>query len=204
VALPDEEVIIKNATQGDPEAFEALVTRYEKGLYNLAYRFLSNPEDAMDVVQEVFLKAFQSLPNFRGESKFSTWIYRVCVNSCLDLLRKRPRFEMCSLDEPMRLEDSYLERQVADRGDTVQEIAERMDLGEKLLSILKDLDPHYRVIVILCDIQGYSYQETADILGISIGTVKSRLHRARNLLRNLFITEQFPPSFVKQDERRDR
>lgn len=199
-----EEEILKKACQGNTEAFEQIVISYEKPLYNLAFRFFSQPEDAMDVVQEVFLKIYQSLSSFRWESKFSTWVYRVCVNTCLDFLRKKSRFPSVSLDEPLKWEDSSHERQLQDPGDDVSHIAEKREMAQRLMEIVEALDPHYRAIIILCDVEGYSYQETADILGVSIGTVKSRLHRARNLLRVIYNSEQKLPSFVKPDGRRER
>ncbi|HHW18892.1 MAG TPA: sigma-70 family RNA polymerase sigma factor [Firmicutes bacterium] len=203
MALLDEVALVRRAAKGDMEAFETLVRRYEKGLYNLAFRLVSNPEDAMDVVQEVFLKTYQALPEFRGESKFSTWVYRVCVNASLDLLRKKQKFQMYSLDEPLALKDAEVSREVEDSGKRTEDIVETRFLGEAVLRVLKDLEPHYRALLVLCDVQGYSYQEISEILGMSLGTVKSRLHRARNLVRKILAGEQFSPSCVKGDEGRE-
>jgi len=203
VGLSDDEVLAKRASKGDIKAFETLVSRYEKSLYNLAFRMVSNSQDAMDIVQDVFLKTFRALPKFRGESKFSTWVYRVCINACLDLLRKIQRNEMYSLDEPVMLKDSSIRREVEDTAKSTEDIVETRFLGERVLEILNDLDPVYRAVIILCDVQGYSYREAAEILEVSLGTVKSRLHRGRNLVRRLLNPEQIGPSCVKRDERRD-
>ena len=199
-----EELLVKRASKGDVGAFESLVTTYEKGVYALAYRLVSNREDALDVTQEVFLKAYQALPKFRGESRFSTWIYRVCVNASLDYLRKKHKMAAYSLDEPLALKESSVTRDVEDDSENVEDAVELKSLGEAALHVLRDLDEAHRVIITLSDIQGYSYQEIAEILGISMGTVKSRLHRARNMLRRMLPSEQLGTSSVKPDERRER
>ncbi|HHT85405.1 MAG: RNA polymerase sigma factor [Bacillota bacterium] len=203
MALPNEQAIVKRASKGDLSAFEVLVKAYETKLYNVAFRMVSDSEDAMDIVQEVFLKAYQALPNFRGDSKFSTWIYRICMNASLDHLRRRKKAQVYSLDAPVEFSDSEAQRQVEDPVDNTEDLVEARFLGEKILAILNDLEPHYRAVVILCDVQGYSYQEIAEILDTSLGTVKSRIHRARNILRKLMDEEQIFPSYVKHDERRD-
>ena len=199
-----EELLIQRASRGDVGAFESLVTAYEKSVYGLAYRLVSDREDAMDVTQEVFLKAYQALPKFRGESRFSTWIYRVCVNASLDHLRKRQKTAVCSLDEPLSFKESSVTREIEDDSENVEDAVETKSLGEAALAALGDLDDTHRVIITLSDVQGYSYQEIADILGISMGTVKSRLHRARNMLRRILPGEQSRASSVKSDERRER
>ncbi len=200
----DEQVLVGKASRGDGDAFEALVSRYEKNVYSLAYRLVSDREDAMDVVQDVFLKAYQALPKFRGESRFSTWIHRVCINASLDCLRKKQKFPAYSLDEPLSLKESSVTREVEDESGDVEAEVETRDLGETVYSVLKDLETDHRVIIILCDVQGYSYQEISDMLGLSIGTVKSRLHRARNAVRKLLPKEHFSASPVKHDERWER
>jgi RNA polymerase sigma-70 factor (ECF subfamily) len=203
VALQNEEALVERASRGDLSAFEALVRAYETKLYNVALRMVSDSEDAMDIVQEVFLKAYQALPGFRGDSKFSTWIYRICMNASLDHLRRRKKAQVYSLDAPVEFSDSEVQRQVEDPVDSTEDLVEAKFLGEKLFAILDDLEPHYRAVLILCDVQGYSYQEIAEILDTSLGTVKSRIHRARNILRKLIAAEQILPSYVKQDGRRD-
>lgn len=203
----DERVLVSKASRGDEDAFEALVARYEKGLYNLAFRMVPDREDAMDIVQEVFLKVHQALPGFRGDSRFSTWVYRVCVNASLDFLRKKQKIQTYSLDEPLNFGESQVAKEVPGDGMSVEDLVENMSLGHRILSLIQELDPVYKTIIVLCDIQGHTYQEIADILDISVGTVKSRLHRARNMVRRLMseeqFEEQFQPSYVKNDERGD-
>lgn len=203
MALMDEEILIRKASKGDSSAFETLVVTYEKGVYNLAFRLVGDREDAMDITQDVFLKAFQALPRFRGDSRFSTWIYRVCVNASLDHLRKKQKQPSRSLDEPLALKESSVTREVADENENVEDSVEVKFLSSDVMATLKELDPAHRAIILLSDVQGYSYQEIADILGLSMGTVKSRLHRARNMVRKLLPAEQFTASSVKYDERRE-
>ncbi len=204
MALLDEQILIEKASDGDADAFETLVEKYEKGVYNLAYRLIPDREDAMDIVQEVFLKAFQALPRFRGDSRFSTWLHRVCVNASLDFLRRKQRTQTYSLDEPIALKESSVSREVQDDGNSVEDIVETKSLGQSVLSALNSVDDVHRTVIVLSDIRGYSYQEIADMLGISIGTVKSRLHRGRNAIRKLLPAEQIASPVVKPDERRDR
>lgn len=203
MALADEAVLIQKASGGDAGAFETLVTTYEKGVYNLAFRLVGDREDAMDIVQDVFLKAFQALPRFRGDSRFSTWIYRVCVNASLDHLRKKQKQPSYSLDEPLSLKESSVTREVADGNENVEEFIEVKFMSNDVLQALKGIDPAHRAIILLSDVQGYSYQEIANILGLSMGTVKSRLHRARSMVRRLLPPEQCKASSVQYDERRD-
>lgn len=197
----EEQALIDKASKGDGDAFEVLVSRYEKNVYSLAHRLVSDREDAMDITQDVFLKAYQALPRFRGESKFSTWIHRVCVNASLDHLRKKQKFPAYSLDEPVSPRESSLRREVEDEEGNVEDAVEVRDLGQTVCSALDDLEPDHKVVITLCDIQGYSYQEISDMLGISMGTVKSRLHRARNTVRKLLPKEHFSAPSVKSDER---
>jgi RNA polymerase sigma-70 factor (ECF subfamily) len=204
MALENEALLIEKASRGDVRSFETLVKEYEKSVYNLALRMVSNKEDAMDIVQEVFLKAYQALPSFRGDSRFSTWIYRVSVNASLDHIRKNQKGKVYSLDEPLTFKESSIQRELPDDSVSIEYLVESKDLGDTVLSSLSYIDPDQRAVVLLCDVQGYTYQEIADMLEISIGTVKSRLHRARNALRKLLKREQISPSDVKSDRRRDQ
>lgn len=201
MGFADEQVLIDKASRGDGEAFEILVSRYEKNVYSLAHRLVRHPEDALDITQDVFLKAYQALPRFRGESRFSTWIHRVCVNASLDHLRKKQKLQGYSLDEPLATKESSITREVEDETGDVQDAVEMRNIGEEVYAVLSQLEPDHRIVITLCDIQGYSYQEISEILDISIGTVKSRLHRARNTVRKLLPKEHFSAPTVKSDER---
>ncbi|NLW24969.1 MAG: sigma-70 family RNA polymerase sigma factor [Clostridia bacterium] len=182
--------LVTRSQQGDLDAFEDLVARYERKVYTIAYRFMGNHEDASDLAQEAFLKAYQSINKFRGDSSFATWISRIVVNVCKDELRKNKRNLQISLDEQVWLEEGTVEKQVKDTRPTPEQVYEQNELKDYLQSLISGLTPEYRMVIVLRDIQGYSYEEIAQILDCSLGTVKSRLNRARKLLREKIISEQ--------------
>lgn len=183
-----DELLVERAKRGDVQAFEQLISQYEKKVFNTAYRLTGNYEDAADVAQEAFLRAYSSIPEFRGDSSFATWLFRIVHNACLDELRKRKRQRMTSLDEPVAGEDGEMDRQlaVADAADNPEQALERVEVQRTVQESISALDEEYRVVVVMRDIQGYSYNEIADALGINLGTVKSRLNRARNALKEMF------------------
>lgn len=169
-------------------AFEQLVEKYQQKVYALAFRYMGNEEDASDMAQEAFLKAFRSLRNFKGDSSFGTWLYRITTNVCIDELRRRRRrtqhFVTLSLDEPVATADGEeVEKDIADTSPTQDVIVSRKEFAYYINQILNQMKPEYRVVVILRDIMDFSYEEIAQILGCSVGTVKSRLNRARNILK---------------------
>lgn len=179
-----EEDLITRSQNGDIDAFEELVAKYERKVYAIAYRFMGNPEDAGDLTQEAFLKAYQSIKSFRQEASFSTWICRIVSNVCRDQLRKNKRQSQNSLDEDVWLEEGTVQKQLKDQRPTPDEVYESKELKEYLQGLINNLNPEYKMVVILRDIQGYSYEEIAQILDCSLGTVKSRLNRARKALRD--------------------
>lgn len=178
-----EEELITRSQNGDINAFEELVARYERKVYAIAYRFMGNQEDASDLAQEAFLKAYQSIKNFRQEASFSTWICRIISNVCRDELRKLKRKNQTSLDEEVWLAEGAVTKQIKDTGLTPEQVYEHKELKGYLQSLINNLNTEYRMVVILRDIQGYSYVEIAEMLDCSLGTVKSRLNRARKALR---------------------
>ena len=178
-----EEELITRSQNGDMDAFEELVARYERRVYSIAFRFMGNQEDASDLAQEAFLKAYQAIKNFRQEASFSTWICRIVSNVCRDQLRKAKRTIQTSLDEEVWLEEGTVTKQVKDHAPTTEQVYERKELKEYLQGLINNLNPEYRMVVVLRDIQGYSYEEIAEMLNCSLGTVKSRLNRARKALR---------------------
>ncbi len=178
---PDSE-LVEGARSGDAEAFGELVERHEGMIYGLCLKILGNPEDAEDCLQEVFIKAFEALPGFRQEARFSTWLYRIAYNACLMRLRKK-KLDTVPLDRPVRLGGDVLERDLADwttdpRADVMNE-----ELGAVLAQHIDALSPENRVVFVLRDIHGLSTDDTASVLGLSVPAVKSRLHRARLYLR---------------------
>lgn len=185
-----EEELIARSKKGDLEAFEELVVKYERRVYAIAYRFMGNGEDANDLTQEAFLKAFQSIKGFRQEASFSTWICRIVSNVCRDELRKMKKVSHTSLDEEIWLEEGAVAKQLKDEGPTPDQEYENKEFKEYLQRLINMLSPEYRMVIILRDIKGYSYEEIAQMLDCSLGTVKSRLNRARRALRDKINLDQ--------------
>lgn len=180
--MSSEKALVQKAKAGDRDAFAALVSAYEGKIYNLALRYLGNREDAMDASQEVFLRVFRFLPGFQEESGFSTWIYRIGVNVCKDMLAKRAKRGELSLELPDEEED-YRTAEVADSRYDPEAIVEQADLRESLAEAIGQLPQQQREMIVLRDIQGLSYEEIGQVLSLESGTVKSRLSRARENLR---------------------
>ena len=170
----EEAQVIERVLSGDINAYEQLVTQYEKSVYNLALRMTDNPEDAADMAQEAFIKAYNSLSSFRGDSKFSVWLYRIVSNVCLDFLRKQSRRPSVSLSvEDDDGEDVQLD--VPDDSMSPELQLERKLTRESVREGLKQLPEDYRQILLLRELQGLSYDEIAETLDIGVGTVKSRI-----------------------------
>ena len=176
-----EAAIVRKVLGGDANAFETLVLEYEKNVYNIALRMTGNSEDAADMTQEAFIKAYNSLQSFRGDSKFSVWLYRIVSNVCLDFLRSKNRRPTVSLSvEDDNGEDTQLD--VADESQSPELLLDRKLTRESVRRGLDSLPPDYRQILLLREIQGLSYDEIAQALSLEVGTVKSRIFRARKRL----------------------
>ena len=178
----EERKIIKKAAAGSADAFEQLLLKYQTPIYNLCLRMTGNPEDAADMTQEAFLKAWRSLSSFQFESSFSTWLYRLTTNTCLDYLRSQKRRPQCSLT----VEDDDGEEQVLDVTDeapTPEEALLSAEERSQLVHALSQLEASQRQIITLRVVNDLSYAEIAEILDVKEGTVKSRLARARDNLR---------------------
>ena len=188
-------MIVRKVLQGDVNAFEKLVTEYEKAVYAIAQRMTGNPEDAADMTQETFIKAYNSLGSFRGDSKFSVWLYRIANNVCLDFLRSRSRKPTVSLSvEADAGEETQLD--VADESQSPELLLERGLTRDAVRRGLDTLPPDYKQILLLREIQGLSYEEIASALGIDLGTVKSRIFRARKKLCTFLIEDGNIPDFT--------
>ena len=176
-----EAAIVRRVLDGDVNAFETLVREYEKNVYNIALRMVNNSEDASDMTQEAFIKAYNSLPNFRGDSKFSVWLYRIVSNVCLDFLRSKSRKPTLSLSmEDDDGEETQLD--IADESQSPELLLERSLTRDAVRRGLDALPPDYRQILLLREIQGLSYDEISLALDLEVGTVKSRIFRARKKL----------------------
>ena len=179
----DESALVARAKAGDAAAFTQLVEKYERKIYRLAKHITQNDEDAEDVLQEAFLKAYSNLGNFQEQSKFYTWIVRIAVNEALMKLRKRKSDRTVSLDEPQDTGEDLVQREVAVWEDDPEQRYGRDELREILDRAIDTLKPSFRTVFVLRDIEEMSTEETAETLGISIPAVKSRLLRARLQLR---------------------
>jgi len=186
----DEAVLLAQAREGDTQAFSELVRRYESKIFRLAQHITQNREDAEDVLQETFLKAYQHLDQFQGNSKFYTWVVRIAVNQALMKLRRRKTDKSVSLDETIDTGEDTIIREIAAWDENPEQRFSREEIGQILESAIDGLEPPYRSVFALRDIEGLSTEETADALGLSVPAVKSRLLRARLQLREK-LTRQF-------------
>jgi len=182
-----EMILLDKARKGDAEAFGILIKDQEQRAFNLAYRFLKNAEDAEDVAQEAFLRAFKSIKKFKGQSSFSTWLYRIVHNMCIDFLRSKQNKVTDSIDKPIRYDGEELAWQIPDDTNSPAEISENAEMKGLVRQALAELPEEQRMAVILRDLQGFSYQEIADISGVGMGTVKSRINRGRLALKELVL-----------------
>ena len=191
---PELLALISRASRGDDAAFSSLMERYEKLVFNLAYQYTQNREDAADVSQEVFLKLWRSLSAFRGESSFATWIFRITQNSALDLLRKRSGNAALSLTVVSEDgDDEGREHELADPAIEHDPAAtvERKERAAAVQEAIASLRADHREILVLREMRGLSYTEISDMLGLELGTVKSRINRARMQVKEFLESRNF-------------
>jgi RNA polymerase sigma-70 factor (ECF subfamily) len=179
----DERALIQRCIAGDATAFEPLVEKYRQRVWRLAYQVLHDREEAWDVAQEAFVRAFHSLPSFRGQSAFYTWLFRITVNVATD--RHRQRGAQARAFGPERVSEEEWARTTPDPGGGPEQQAARKEQRERIRSALDALPPKARTIIMLSDVEGLSYREIAEVLNCPIGTVMSRLHNARKRLKAL-------------------
>lgn len=180
---PDDEALVLKSQQGDVRAFDELVERYHGKIYSLTYNMTSNREDAEDLTQEVFVKAFEALPRFKGNSSFYTWLYRIAVNKTINYRKKRNRKRALSLDQfdqEIKLDDVY--HDLTAKGSPLRSIS-LSELQEKLNEALQHLSEKHRTVVVMHDMQGIPHEEIAKVVKASVGTVRSRLFYARRQMQ---------------------
>ncbi len=178
---PDQE-LIGRFLKGDEGAFNRLVLSYQNRVHGLSYRMMGNLEEAEEVAQEVFITVYKSLPDFRGDSRFSTWLYRVTINHCknrIKYLGRRKYYQSDSFDGPVETEEGEMTKQIADDNLDPMDRLDQKETQALVQEKLNELDEEQKSVILLRDIEGMSYQEIAEILGLREGTVKSRIHRAR-------------------------
>jgi RNA polymerase sigma-70 factor (ECF subfamily) len=184
IEIDDEAAIVAQARLGDAKAFSELLRRYEGKIFRLAQHITQNREDAEDVLQEAFLKAYEHLDQFQGQSKFYTWIVRIAVNQALMKLRKRKTDRSVSLDETIDTGEDTVAREIAAWDENPEQQYSREEINEILKSAIDGLAPIYRAVFVLRDVDELSTEETAEALELSVPAVKSRLLRARLQLRD--------------------
>jgi len=188
--VPDQDLVAK-AQRSDAEAFGELYERHRERVYRIAYRFVHNKADALDLCQEVFVRAYQSLPNFQRKAKFTTWLTRIANNACVDFCRLAKLRRAGELDEEGVKED--LRRPGVRPSPKPSEGLEREEIREAVDAAIEELSPDHRAVFVLHSVEGLTYEEIATTVGCPIGTVMSRLHYARKHLQGIL-------SWVKQDE----
>jgi RNA polymerase sigma-70 factor (ECF subfamily) len=182
-AATDELALVQAAKGGDVGAFEQLVKRYDRNIFRIAQHITQNREDAEDVTQDAFLKAYENLEQFQGNSKFYTWLVRIAVNESLMKLRRRRTDRTVSLDEDIKTEEDTMPREVADWSPNPEQLYKQGELKDILRKTIQGLPASFRTVFVLRDVEGLSTEETAEALNLSIPAVKSRLLRARLQLR---------------------
>lgn len=181
----EERDLVSRARDGDPDAFAGLVMAHESQVYNLALRMTGNPDDAAELTQEAFLNAWRGLPRFQGGSAFSTWLYRLTTNACIDFLRKEKRRRALSLTVPETEGVPGREFQIPDEKALPEEALDRREQRRAVSEGLCKLSPEHRQVLVLREINGLTYLEISRVLGVEEGTVKSRIARARLALRKI-------------------
>jgi RNA polymerase sigma-70 factor (ECF subfamily) len=199
----DELGLALSAQDGDLNAFNRLVLEYQDMAFNLAYRMLGDPDSAADAAQNAFISAYRHLSSYRGGS-FKSWVMRIVTNTCYDELRRQKRRPTTPLEPYDSEQDEEIESPywLEDDNPSPEEEVESSELEEAIQDCLQQMKPDFRVVVVLIDIQGMDYQEAADSSGINLGTIKSRLARARGKLRDClqYFRELLPPQFRLEDE----
>ena len=202
-----EQELVARARAGDHAAFEQLIRDNQSRIYNLTLRMVGDPEDALDLSQEAFLNAWKGLPSFKGDSSFSTWLYRLASNACLDFLRSKKR-RQDTIGSAFSLDDETAPPPPADHALKPEEHLERKERRAALHRSLARLPDHHRQVLVMRELSGLSYQEISDVLELDLGTVKSRLTRARTALKKLLLTDgnffSHGPSIPSEENRQER
>lgn len=189
-AYADDEVLIRKAQQGDRSAFDLLVSKHEKRAYQYAFRLTSNQDDASDIVADAFVRVYNALQNFKGNSAFTTWLFRILTNCYLDQRKKEKNKQHLSLEGTMQTETGEMERQIEDESDGPEEKLERNAREESIRNAIRQLPDYQQAMLVMYHVENLSYEEMAESLDLPLGTVKSRLNRARLSLRELLIKDE--------------
>ena len=194
-----EQELVRAAAGGDTEAFERLVETYENKIYTLALRMSGSPDDAGDIAQEAFLAAWRGLPSFRGEANFATWLYRLTSNAAIDYLRRQRKQR-----GDLSLDDEELGLDAVDAGPGPQDAAEGEEVRSAVAAGLGALSEGHRQVLVLREIQGLSYEEIAAVLEVDLGTVKSRISRARSALRKILLESGNLSGYLPSNQKKQK
>lgn len=184
-----EQELVRRAKEGENDAFAQLVRDNEKRIYNLTLRMTGNPEDAMDLAQETFLNAWKGLKFFKGDSAFSTWVYRLASNACIDHLRRQKRRQAMSVTLSLDEDEEERQADIPDERFRPETELERKELQRAVERGLRRLTDEHRQVLVMREVNGLSYQEIGDVLDLEAGTVKSRIARARLALRKILLED---------------
>lgn len=189
-AFPEDALLIERTRKGDRTAFDVLIRKHQRRAYQYAYRLTTNPEVAADIVSEAFIRVYNALQNFRGQSAFTTWLYRILTNCYLDHKKREKNRQHQSLDAAMSTDLGEVERQVEDDSDGPDTQAERGERERVVQGAIRQLPEYQRAMLMLYHVEMLSYEQIAEALDLPIGTVKSRLNRARISLRELLVKDE--------------
>ena len=188
----DEELVAKSM-DGDVESFNQLVLRWERPIYALAYRVIGRDEDARDVAQETFLRAFRALPGFKGQAKFSSWLYRIALNLCRDWIRRKKRTPLVEMPEGVDVAELAAEQGPVE---SIEDLVARQEMSRVVADAMKLLPDEQRTAIVLKEYHGLTFQEIADLQGCPLSTVKTRLYQGLSVLRRQLDREGVGPNHV--------
>ena len=186
----DDQMLISRAQGGDKSAFNALIRKHEARAYQYAFRLTRNPEEACDIVADGFVRVYNALHNFKGQSAFTTWLYRILTNCYLDARKKEKNKQTTSLESVLQTVDGDLERQIEDTGPSPYEDVERLAREQTVEGAVGLLPEYQRAMIVMYHVESMTYEEIAAALDLPVGTVKSRLNRARISLRELLVRDE--------------
>jgi RNA polymerase sigma-70 factor (ECF subfamily) len=189
-----DRTLIHQVLEGDEQSFDELMQRYRQSVYNLVYRMIEDPQEAEDIVQETFIKAFNALSTFNEEFAFSTWLFKIATNHCIDTLRKK-KLRTFSLDSPIRTKEGDVSRDYADESYSPERSTISSEHTHIILEAVDDLPEKYRTVINMRHREDRSYEEISELLKIPIGTVKARIFRARELLKKILKERGFVHSY---------
>ncbi len=185
-----EAELVQQSCAGNMDAFEQLILQHEKRVYTIAYKYMGNHEDASDMAQEAIIKAYQSIGSFRGDAAFGTWLGKITANRCLDELRKHKNIQTTSLEDTLELDDGDVKKEIPSPIATPEEHTVQQETSDYIQMLIGELKEEYRAAMILRELEGYRYEEIAEILSCSVGTVKSRISRARAYLKERILADR--------------